>query len=39
MQRYATSTDIVERRIAANGLFGRALQLDQQGRSDLALDA
>jgi len=38
MQRYATSTNVVERRIAANGLFGTALQLDRQGRSDLALD-
>jgi tetratricopeptide (TPR) repeat protein len=38
MQRYATSTNVVERRIAANALFGTALQLDQQGRSDLALD-
>jgi len=38
MQRYATSTNVVERRIAANVLFGTALQLGHQGRSDLALD-
>jgi tetratricopeptide (TPR) repeat protein len=38
LQRYATSTNMAERQIAANALFRRALQLGQQGRSDLAIE-
>jgi tetratricopeptide (TPR) repeat protein len=37
--RYATSTSQAERLIGANTLFGRALQLGQQGRSGQAIEA